>query len=78
MFATTQYWRYMFPAFPVAAAVIKGLLIRIPQEEYFVEELVARRIVIIGCIVLNYYFFPGVVWFFSVAPQASYTERASR
>lgn len=69
MFSITQYWRYVFPVFPLATAVIGGLFVWASDRK--------RRLVrgaIMACIALNFYFYPGISWLFNAAPQSAYTE----
>lgn len=68
MFSATQYWRYMFPILPLATVVIGHLLI--PRDR--VVALTAR-FAIGACIAFNFYFYPGISWFFVVEPQRAYT-----
>lgn len=70
MFYMTQYWRYMFPVFPLATVLI-GTLFRDNHDRW----LPMLRSVVLACIALNLYFLPGISWVFdNASPQQAYTE----
>ena len=77
MFAMTQYWRYLFPALPLAIVVISALLWEQRGIAGKQQPAVARG-AILACIALNLYFFPGISWVFEDAPQQAYTEAGRR
>jgi hypothetical protein len=76
MFAATQYWRYLYPVFPLATVACGFLLLR-DGSNVAVRNTTAARAAISACMVLNLWFVPGVSWLFAIAPGESYT-RAER
>lgn len=74
VFAATQYWRYQFPVFPLASAVIGALLV----PHYSPRGLLLVRGALVTCIVLNAVFYPGITWFFKLDTGRAYTEAGKR
>lgn len=74
MFSVTQYWRYMFPVFPLAVVVIGMLLVNGHSGAMTRYRRVARA-TIGACILLNFWFYPGVSWMLGTAPSATDTDR---
>jgi len=72
MFAMTQYWRYVFPALPLATIVIGVLLRERPGSGS--GHIAIVRAVIFFYAAANLYFFPGISWVFETAPQQAYRE----
>ncbi len=72
MFAVTQYWRYVFPAFPLACVVIGCLLTARTGASN--RSLLPARLAIILCIGLNVYFYPGISRLLSIPPASAYTQ----
>lgn len=76
MFAASQYWRYLFPAIPIASVVI-GLLLKDLSGTRKVSKAVVR-VCIIFTIAVNLYFLPGASWFFTTPLQSLYSEAGKR
>lgn len=74
MFSITQYWRYVFPIFPIAGIAIAFLLINQDGQREKTGVHLARG-ASLACILLNFFFFPGVSWFFGTEPQRAFTEK---
>ncbi|MGY2487090.1 hypothetical protein [Cupriavidus sp. CP313] len=76
MFAMIQYWRYLFPALPLATVIISALL----WEKHGGQEWqrAVARVAILACVAINLYFFPGVSWVFEGPPQQAYTAAGRR
>jgi len=70
MFATIQYWRYLFPVMPLAIALMGSLLL---SKRQTVRILFAATALI--CIVLNLYSFRGISWMMRGTAQTAYTEK---
>lgn len=70
MFATIQYWRYLFPVMPLAIAIMGSL---------FMGRRLALRAVFVAaaltCIALNLYMFRSISWMMQSTAQAAYTEQ---
>ncbi|MDF3838061.1 hypothetical protein P3W85_34775 [Cupriavidus basilensis] len=75
MFSMTQYWRYVFPALPLATVLIGTLLWQEPANRGPALHLVIAQRVILICIAINLFFLPGISWVFESAPQQAYTEQ---
>lgn len=69
MFYSLQYWRYVFPVLPLANVAMASLLVS--RDGY---PAYAVRGLIIACICLNIFFYPGIHWMFTVPPSALITE----
>jgi hypothetical protein len=72
MFSLLQYWRYLFPVFPLAIVVIGGMLIRTPSEN--TGSLTAARLAIVVGMGLNAYFYPGISVLLGIPPTSAYTQ----
>lgn len=70
MFATTQYWRYLFPVMPLATLAMGALLTPLLSR----TQQTAVRLAIGSCIMLNLWFYPGISYLLALPPGASYTE----
>jgi hypothetical protein len=62
MFAATQYWRYLFPAFALGSVIIAELLRRTSDNPGATRTIQALAML---CIVANFFFLPGVSWLFN-------------
>ena len=69
IFQATQYWRYLFPVMPLACVITTALLL---PTGGLIPSL--ARGLVVACTVLNFFFFPGVSWMFTVPLQSMYTE----
>lgn len=69
MFQAMQYWRYIFPVMPLACLVIAVLLL--PSKNFFPSM---AKGLIVACIILNFFFFPGISWMFMHSLQSLYTQ----
>jgi hypothetical protein len=76
MFASTQYWRYQFPVFPLAIIVIGFLLLPGPGRSPFAARSV--HFAVGACLFLNFWFHPGISGFFPTPPGHLYTETSRR
>lgn len=72
MFAMTQYWRYIFPVFPLATVAI-GWLLAARQDSGAWSGWIARSVLFLYA-ALNLCFLPGISWVFEIPPQRAYTE----
>lgn len=72
MFAATQYWRYLFPVLPLAMVAMAFLLVSIggPHAERYIWP---ARVTMGLCLLLNFWFYPGISWQFAIPPSASDT-----
>lgn len=68
-FYLIHYWRYIFPVLPLACAIMGSLLL--PSSKSFLSSLTWG--LVIGCICLNFFFFPGISWMFTRPLQTIYT-----
>ncbi|WP_220094833.1 hypothetical protein [Paraburkholderia hayleyella] len=69
MFATTQYWRYLFPVMPIAGIVLAALFIRTSRGWQTIVIAVT-----LTCIGLNLVFFKRISSLMSLPAQAAYTK----
>lgn len=70
MFAVTQYWRYLFPAMPMAVILMAALFVG--KNRYLQAfALVAA----LACTVANLWFFPKASWTMRSPAQAAYWQQ---
>ncbi|MFY3167922.1 hypothetical protein [Achromobacter xylosoxidans] len=70
MFATIQYWRYLFPIMPLAIAAMGSLFVGKQRALQFLFAATA-----LVCISLNLYAFRGISWMMQSPAQVAYTEQ---
>ena len=69
MFSATQYWRYLFPAMPIAGIVLASLFIGGNRWWRAVFSALALL-----CIALNIIFFTRISWMMVSPAQAAYSQ----
>jgi hypothetical protein len=73
MFASLQYWRYLFPVLPLASLVLAALLepARTKAGQF---SRCASYFALGAMLILNLYFYPGINWLFQQSPFAAITD----
>lgn len=71
MFATTQYWRYLFPVLPLAGVVMASLVGTAASAGDRKPGYVVRG-VFLCYTALNFYLMPGISWSFSIPLQKTF------
>lgn len=74
MFATMQYWRYLFPVLPLASVLLGALFYRgyVADRSSWCRHGVGAALIIFGAV--NIYFLPGINWYFNIPLQSMYSE----
>jgi len=73
MFASLQYWRYLFPVLPLASLLLAVLLEPARTKAGQLSRW-ASYLALGAMLVLNLYFYPGINWVFQLSPFAAITE----
>jgi hypothetical protein len=73
MFAATQYWRYLFPAMPMASVLIAGLFTTVSVGSRTIWTAAA-----LFCIVANLAFFQGASWLMRSPPQLAFSREGEQ
>lgn len=77
MFATVQYWRYLFPVLPLASLLIGTLLIS-SRAAFRGNRGRSAVAALVLCTGLNFVFLPGISWYFRASPTLGFSEEGRR
>jgi len=72
MFYSTQYWRYLFPALPLATLAMAPLL----RGELASWQRGVAQGTLLVCLLLNLWFYPGISYLMAVPPGAVQSAQA--